>query len=107
MKRSMKSLISLVLCISIVSLMVIVNPCIVVAADPYFSGSGTEADPFQISNANQLAELATLVNAGETPYNVANYVLINDIDLSGNANWTPIGSNLTNSFSGVFVDAEI
>ncbi|MDR3001858.1 MAG: hypothetical protein LBU89_11410 [Fibromonadaceae bacterium] len=60
------------------------------------------ADVFEISNAEELKELATLVNrlipvtfAGKT------IVLTNDIDLE-ERNWTPIGSNSTNSFRGIF-----
>ena len=71
-----------------------------------FSGNGTQAEPFQISTAAELAQLATFVNAGDVNYNAKYYILTNNIDLSdyqsGNG-WTPIGmSSAGNSFKGDF-----
>ena len=65
-------------------------------------GDGTEASPFQIFSAKQLAEVAK--NVSSTTYNTAHYRLMNDIDLSAyqtGAGWAPIGTS-TNSFKGVF-----
>ena len=62
-------------------------------------GSGTEASPYLIMNAEELAYLASQVNGG-TSYDGTYFELIADIDLDSRE-WTPIG-NLTQSFKGVF-----
>ena len=76
-----------------------------------FSGSGTSSDPYMITSAGQLAQLATFVNEGNTFYNNKYYKLGNDINLSdygagfnNGAGWVPIGicSNINNCFKGVF-----
>ena len=43
------------------------------------SGSGTQADPYQITNATQLQEMQDDLDA--------HYVLANDIDCSDTVNW--------------------
>ena len=68
-------------------------------ADSFAGGDGTEENPYQISNALELARLAYLVN--EEGLDTANiyFELIDDIDLEGfdvdnddtNGNWIPIG----------------
>lgn len=57
-----------------------------------FAGSGTESDPYQISNAKQLAGLAGLVASDlyHNEYASKHYVLTKDIDLSGKV-WAGIG----------------
>ena len=69
--------------------------------EPWTHGTGTEADPFLIENAQQLAYLAYRVNNGldaEGGY-ISNpnlhYKLMIDIDLNGSENmqWIPIGYN--------------
>lgn len=57
-----------------------------------FSGSGTEIDPFQISNARQLAGLSNLMTspAYHASYSDKYYILTADIDLSGKV-WAGIG----------------
>ena len=67
--------------------------------EPWTHGTGTEADPFLIENAQQLAYLVYRVNngldAGGT--HISNhdyhYKLMVDVDLNGSENfqWTPIG----------------
>ena len=66
-----------------------------------WTGSGTVGDPYQITTDANLALLATNVNAGTT-YSGVYFKLMNDISLSGYANWTPIGSvtTLSPTFSG-------
>ena len=69
-------------------------------------GNGTATDPFQITNADELAALASLVNAGTAGYNPAHYILMNDIDLNvfpynQGAGWTTIGEG-NRPFTGVF-----
>lgn len=66
------------------------------AATAFAGGSGTEADPYQISTAAELALLAS----GNAVQMAANYLLTADIDLSGWSDWTPIGGDIP--FSGRF-----
>ena len=73
--------------------------------DPFSGGTGTAQDPYQISNANQLATLAATVDAGEETYANQYVVLTKDIDLSQVENWNPIGgeaNNAANLFQGTF-----
>ncbi|MDR2580918.1 MAG: MBG domain-containing protein, partial [Fibromonadaceae bacterium] len=69
----------------------------------FAGGDGTPKNPYLITNAAQLAKLASLVNSETTNQIYANehYQLVEDIDLSGYANWIPIGDNIW-SFKGVF-----
>ena len=55
------------------------------------SGDGSEADPFVISTAEQLAAFAESVDNGEN-YLGKFIILDSDIDLSGIENWDPIGA---------------
>jgi len=70
------------------------------SASASLSGSGTEADPYRISDANDLAKLAKDVNGGES-YAGKYFSMTADIDL-GEKNWTPIGTGTTLAFGGVF-----
>lgn len=67
--------------------------------EPWTHGTGTEADPFLIENARQLAYLAYRVNNGldaggghVSNYDL-HYKLMVDVDLNGSEDfqWTPIG----------------
>ncbi len=69
------------------------------SASSFRFGSGTSAEPYLITNAKELAYLATQVNGG-TSYDGTYFELIADIDLN-NLEWTPIG-DYENSFKGVF-----
>ena len=67
-------------------------------AQTFSGGDGTYANPYIITTAAELAQLATFVNAGDTAYNSKQYKLANDIDLSaygagfnGGKGWIPIG----------------
>ena len=74
------------------------------AASSFAGGSGTEAEPYLISNANELALLAEKVNDGDNAYNSGSYKLIADINVSGN-DWTAIGigdGGEAATFSGIF-----
>ena len=68
-------------------------------AESFAGGDGSEADPFLIQTAAQLAFLAQEVNAGKD-YTGKYVSLACDLDLN-DIEWTPIG-NGTSSFSGVF-----
>ena len=59
-------------------------------AESFGGGSGTESDPYIISNAAELAYLAEFTAAGKAVYGTC-FSLTADIDLCGNE-WTPIGS---------------
>lgn len=59
------------------------------AAGEYAGGSGTEADPYLIESAEQLAKLAKDV-AGEVSTKGLYFQMNKDIDLAGNT-WHPIG----------------
>jgi hypothetical protein len=65
-------------------------------ASAFQSGTGTSNDPYIIATGDQLAYLATLVNAGNATYNSSSvyYKLTADIDLNNKA-WTPIGLDET------------
>ena len=76
-------------------------PTITLAAD--LSGSGTKDDPYLIATADDLAAFRDLVNsvgAGKTSTLYAK--LTDNIDLSGQTNWTPIGSSSSKVFAGEF-----
>lgn len=76
-----------------------------------FSGSGTEKDPYVISNERQLAAMAYLINneidisdGHKIPYAKGYYMLKLDIDLDERF-WQPIGTQ-ENPFAGTFNYAE-
>lgn len=64
------------------------------------TASGVTGSIIAISTAEDLHNLATLVNSGKG-MSGKKFVLTNDIDLSGYSNWTSIGSN-SNVFYGNF-----
>ncbi len=68
-------------------------------ATAFAGGTGTEADPFQISTGAELAFLASSENSG-TDYNDLYIKLTGDINLN-NQPWTPIGT-ANNYFDGIF-----
>ena len=64
----------------------------------FFTGKGTETEPFMIYTPEDLALFAQLVNDGNIFYNISHYKLGNDINLSDygenfneGAGWIPIG----------------
>ena len=72
-------------------------------AASFSGGSGTDDDPWKISNGSELAYLASLVNSnGSATYNQY-YILTADIDLGGRE-WTGIGNqnNAAKAFKGKF-----
>ena len=56
---------------------------------------------YSISTAEELAQLATMTNAGKIGENTE-FVLANNIDLSAYDSWTPIGKNRNLPFYGTF-----
>ena len=57
----------------------------------FSGGTGTETDPFKISTARDLVDLAIYVNDGND-YSGKYFKVTADIDLSSIRNWTPIGN---------------
>lgn len=94
------------------------------AASGFAGGTGSEADPYQIATAEQLAKLSNDVSGG-TSYQGTFFVLTENIDLGahrwvpiGLYKWTSNGTTINNSFqgfldgndktiSGMFVDERI
>ena len=69
------------------------------SAAEFAAGDGSQGAPYQISTAEELANLAKMVNGGETDENTY-FELTADIDLGGKE-WTPIGTK-DNRFLGKF-----
>lgn len=65
--------------------------------DNIWAGTGTEADPYQIADADKLTALATQVNGKGFDYTGKWFKLMKDIALTGE--WTPIGNSKT-AFDG-------
>ena len=66
----------------------------------FAGGNGTEANPYLISNAKELALLAEYVDLGNDTASTY-YKLTADIDVSGGSEWTAIGTHF-NRFKGTF-----
>ena len=66
-------------------------------------GKGTDTDPYQISNAEDLKVFRDIVNGdnGQTKKTGAYGVLTNDINLGG-VEWTPIGADMDSAYTGTF-----
>ena len=74
------------------------SPAWAVDSAVFASGAGTEADPYLIENASQLAAFRDAVNAGDD-YDGKYVAPGADVDLEG-AEWTPIGAG-TRKSSGI------
>ena len=93
-----------------------IMPSITNYADSFAGGDGSEENPYQISNALELARLAYLVNEEGFDTTDMYFELTDDIDLDGfdsdndlsNGNWIPIGYTtggpdyLQVGFKGIF-----
>ena len=109
MINSMKrKFISLAVCITM--MLSLMNFVIAVSADDYFSGSGTEDDPFLISEPADITQLATLTNNSSDKPTAAAYAgkyykLTRDIDMT-DVSYVPISRAtsqyiaLASSFTG-------
>ena len=64
-------------------------------------GSLTNGGEYKVGGVDDLKALATYVNGGNSTSGMT-FIMSEDIDLSGEANWTPIGIDYTNSFKGNF-----
>ena len=85
------------------------------SANLFEGGDGSEGKPFLIATATQLRNMEYLVNKKNSEYGASHYKLVADIALNDNTEnyanwattapantWTPMGSDTTNSFKGVF-----
>ena len=64
----------------------------------FCGGNGTQANPYQICTAEELACLANMVNNGNDASFDKYYILMNDIDLSiyaAGSGWVPIGKYIS------------
>ncbi len=74
-----------------------------------WTGAGTSTSPYQINNATDLGTLSNNVRGGNT-YSNTYFILMNNLDLTGVTNFTPIGgwnsagtsSSESNYFNGNF-----
>lgn len=86
------------------------------AADGFAGGDGTETNPYEISNARELAYLANVINSEKLNEEYTNcyYVLTQDITINDSGNfqnwkneppkysWIPIGQTKAHGFYGEF-----
>ena len=87
MKKLLTLALILALCVALL--------CVGAAADDEpFAGSGTEADPYQISSAEDMFALEDRVNIDHETYEREYFILTQDIDLetSDGDEWVPIGN---------------
>ena len=79
--------------------------CDVTATASLMSGSGTEQDPYIISTPEELVALSDYTNNGHSTSGKY-FLMANDIDMSGVANFAPIGRYTSNNdyhpFGGIF-----
>ena len=71
------------------------------SSDIWTKGAGTEASPFLIESAEQLAFISDMVNGGVTTYENTYFKLMTNIDLN-NQVWVPIGNTGETMFKGHF-----
>ncbi|GEM_PF-816335 len=69
-------------------------------ATEFYGGSGTQSDPYQISNGEELAYLSSLISTPVTNavYKNLYYKLVDDIDMGGTVNFTPIGTKISEGY---------
>ena len=65
-----------------------------VTLDDFAGGAGVSGNPYLLGNARQMENIRAHLSAGNTVY----FKMIDDIDLSGVANWTPINYEAQNKF---------
>ncbi len=71
------------------------------SAEQWTQGSGTEADPYLIETAENLAWIAEMVNSGVTTYAGVYFKLTSNLNMN-NIAWVPIGNSTTQLFCGQF-----
>lgn len=109
MKKSfLKKIVSIVLTITMV-ITILPSMTMLVSAETgawdgsiatgYAGGDGTEENPYQITDATQLAYFANDINENYNNYNGKYIELISDINLDG-GQWTPIYKDFYGNFNG-------
>ncbi len=113
MKKFLSFMFALILCIACLS----TEACVFAASDiwdgtvseSFKYGSGTEADPYIISDGADLALLAKLINSGDSRngfFKLVADIKLNNASGSSLANdarvWTPIGPSAEMPFDGTF-----
>lgn len=71
------------------------------SAEIWTHGSGTEADPYLIETAENLAWIAEMVNSGVTTYEGVYFRMTTNLNMQ-NIAWVPIGNSSTILFCGKF-----
>lgn len=105
MKKFTNFLLLLIIC-GLSDIVLAQTPWDGIVADKFAGGTGTQVNPYRIETPQQLAYLATQVNAGNS-YKGKYFKLMANLDLGAAENatfrliWTPIGNEL-NPFSGNF-----
>ena len=100
--KNVRKPMSLVVAIAMILTMIPIGMSIASAADPTWTGTGTEADPYVITTYAQLGELSTAVKGGNK-YEGKYFALANDITAdTATTAWTSIGTSASNNFDGVF-----
>ena len=79
----------------------VINPEITVTDAAFLNAALANYTTIGIGSADALAQLATVVNNGNT-LEGKTLVLTNDIDLSGYSSWTSIGNASNKTFNGTF-----
>lgn len=66
----------------------------------YFTGEGTEADPYQIADAADLNLFAKQITTNKYTYSGKFLKLTNNIDLGASSSWTPIAKGFVGTLDG-------
>ena len=66
----------------------------------YFTGKGTEADPYQIADAADLNLFAKQITTNKYTYSGKFLKLTNNIDLGASSSWTPIAKGFVGTLDG-------
>lgn len=101
MSKRLKSLISVCAWLIVLIWLSRFLSAVIIAEDSFFCGSGSEADPFHIYSSSDIQKLSELSEQENSFYMESNFVVMNDLNLSGISDWSPIGTP-ENPFSGTF-----
>ena len=99
--RKLKKVFSCFLTAALVAAFSVPNIAVWGAVELNLTGDGTKNNPYLIEDADDLVALQQYVNEGGGSQVYQYYRQTADIDLSGIANWTPIGTE-DHPFEGVF-----
>ena len=99
-RKFAKRVISFILFFTIIFSVIVYIP-VTVNAKGEWGGTGTEQDPYTISDKDGLLKLATEVNNGTLDTSGKYYKLTANIDLKG-YDWLPIGKEYDYPFKGIF-----